>query len=538
VAKLVPLNSKIGGHHAIDVNQKVSATTTERVERWVLVASILGSSMAFIDGTVVNVALPILQEALSATATEVQWVVESYALVMAALLLLGGALGDKVGRRKVFATGAGLFAAASFACALAPSIEWLILVRAVQGLGGALLVPGSLALLGGCVAPERRGRAIGKWSAISAAAASIGPLLGGWLVQRASWRSIFWLNLPLAAVTLFITLRYVPENRDPRARRLDLRGAGLVTLGLGGLVFGLLEAPRFGFGHPLIVAALAVGVLLLGVFIWVEARSPEPMVPLDLFRSSPSFSGANLLTLLLYAALGGTLYFLPFDLIQVHGYRPAEAGAALMPLIVLISALSGWAGRLVDRYGARKPLIVGPLIAALGFVLLALPGTSGDYWTTFFPGIAMLGLGMAVTVAPLTTTVMNAVEAERAGLASGISNTVSRTASLLSIAVFGIVAYQRFNQALGQRLNAFGISPEVQQLLANERKKLAAAQVPSSLPADVRSAIRAAIQTSFVEAFRVVMLLSAALAVGSALCAWLLIQSKPPAGRLPARAIG
>jgi MFS family permease len=297
----------------------------------------------------------------------------------------------------------------------------------------------------------------------------------------------------------------------------------LVTLGLGGVVFGLLEAPRFGFGHPLIIAALAVGVLLLIAFLALEARSTHPMVPLDLFRSQ-TFSGANLLTLLLYAALGGTLYFLPFDLIQVHHYPPAAAGAALMPLIVLISVLSAWAGRLVDRYGARGPLIVGPLIAALGFALLALPATSGDYWRTFFPGIAVLGLGMAVTVAPLTTTVMGAVEAERAGLASGINNTVSRTASVLSIAVFGIVAYQRFNQSLGQRLNELGIPPEVQQLLAQERKKLAAADVPPSLPAGLRSAVRAAIESSFVDAFRLVMLLSAVLAVGGAVCAWRLIS--------------
>ena len=516
---------------------ETTTAASPRVERWVLAASILGSSMAFIDGTVVNVALPILQEALGATAAEVQWVVESYALVMAALLLLGGALGDKLGRRRVFATGAALFAVASGACALAPGIGWLILGRAVQGLGAALLVPGSLALIGACIPPDRRGKAIGRWSAISAAAAGIGPLLGGWLVQEASWRAIFWLNIPLAALTLFITLNHVPETRDPNARRLDLPGAGLVTLGLGGLVFGLLEAPRFGFGHPLIIAALSGGAVLLTAFVVVEARSTHPMVPLDLFRSR-TFSGANLLTLLLYAALGGTLYFLPFDLIQVHHYPPAAAGAALMPLIVLISVLSAWAGRLVDRYGARAPLIVGPLTAALGFILLALPGTSGNYWSTFFPGIAVLGLGMAVTVAPLTTTVMGAVEAERAGLASGINNSVSRTASLLSIAVFGIVAYHRFNQGLAQRLNALDIPPEVQQLLADEQKKLAAAEIPPSIPPGVQSAVRAAIESSFVDAFRRVMLLCAALAVGGAVCAWIFIGNRPGRTPTPRRADG
>ena len=507
------------------MTQTATATGT-RMERWVLVASILGSSMAFIDGTVVNVALPTLQQAVGATAAEVQWVVESYALVMGALLLLGGALGDRVGRRRVFAIGTALFAGASVACALAPGIEWLILGRAVQGLGAAFLVPGSLALLGACIPPERRGQAIGRWSAISAATAGIGPLLGGWLVQEVSWRAIFWLNLPLAAVTLFITLRYVPESRDPGANRLDLPGAGLVTLGLAGLVFGLLEAPRFGFDHPLIIAALSVGVLLLFAFLAVETRSTAPMMPLDVFRS-PTFRGVNLLTFLLYGALGGALYFLPFDLIQVHHYRPAVAGAALMPLIVLISVLSGWAGRLGDRFGARALLIAGPLMAGLGFALLALPGTSGDYWTTFFPGMTVLGLGMAGTVAPLTTTVMDAVPAERAGLASGINNTVSRAASLLAIAIFGIIVYHGFSRGLDRRLDELGVSPEVQQLLTSERRKLAAAAVPPSIPTGLRSALRAAIESSFVDAFRMVMLLSAALALGGAVCAWLLVGVTP-----------
>lgn len=495
-----------------------------------LVASILGSSMAFIDGTVVNVALPTLQQTLGATAAEVQWVVESYALTLASLLLLGGALGDKLGRRRVFSAGVVLFAGGSLACALAPGIRWLILARAVQGVGGALLTPGSLALIGACIPAERRGRAIGKWSAFSAAAAGIGPVLGGWLVQELSWRAIFWLNLPIAVVTLVITRRYVPESRDPRAGPLDLPGATLATFALGGLVFGLLEAPRLGFGHPLILAALVAGVVMLALLIRVETRSPAPMVPLELFRSR-SFSGANLLTFLLYAALGGALYFLPFNLIQVHGYSPAQAGAALLPLIVLLSALSGWAGHLVDRYGSRVPLIVGPLIAALGFGLLALPGTSGSYWTTFFPAITVLGFGMTVTVAPLTTTVMGSVGPQRAGLASGINNAVSRTASLLSIAAFGLAAYGRFGQSLMQRLDELGVSSAIRQQLAQERRKLAAASLPASLPEDLRRAVRAGIDSAFVDAFRVVMLLAAGLAVGGALCAWLLIDGRRPGTR-------
>jgi EmrB/QacA subfamily drug resistance transporter len=496
------------------------------VEPWVLAASILGSTMAFIDGTVVNVTLPVLQKALGATAIEVQWVVESYALCLASLLLLGGTLADKMGRRRVFALGVALFAVASVGCGIAPDIHWLIGARAVQGLGGALLVPTSLALLGAYFPPERRGRAIGKWSAFSAAAAGIGPVLGGWLVQVGSWRWVFWINVPIAAMTLAITWRRVPESRAPDAGRLDLIGACLATVGLGGLVFGLLEAPRLGFAHPVIIGALAGGLLILIVFLRVEARSPHPMVPLDLFRSS-TFSGANLLTLLLYAGLGGSLFFLPFDLIQVHHYSPAKAGAALLPLIVLLSLLSGWAGRLVDRYGAKGPLIVGPLIAALGFGLLALTGTSGSYWRTFFPGITVLGLGMAVTVAPLTTAVMAAAGPERAGLASGVNNAVSRTASLLAIAVFGIVTYARFSQSLVRRLDALGVPPEVRRLLAEERGRLAAARVPSSLPPSLQTKIQDAIASAFVDGFRLVMLLAAGLALGSAAIAWRLIDREP-----------
>jgi EmrB/QacA subfamily drug resistance transporter len=489
----------------------------------VLTASILGSSLAFIDGTVVNVALPLLQKALGATAAEVQWVVESYALCLAALLLLGGALADKVGRRRIFGLGVAIFAAASVGCAAAPGIRWLIAARAVQGLGSALLVPTSLALLGAGFPAERRGRAIGAWSAFSAAAAGVGPVLGGWLIQVGSWRWVFWINVPIAVATLVITLRWVPESRDESATgRLDFAGAALATLGLGGLVFGLLEGPRFGFGNPAIVAALAGGGLFLALFVLVEKRSRAPMVPLDLFRSR-TFAGANLLTLLLYAALGGAFFFVPFDLIQVHGYSPAAAGAAMLPLIVLLSLLSRWAGRLADRYGVRLPLIIGPLIAGAGFALLAAPGTSGSYWTTFFPGMLVLGLGMSTTVAPLTTAVMTSVGPERAGVASGINNAVSRTGGLLSVAIFGIVAYQRFSASFMQRLDALNVPPAARDLLLRERGKLAAAAIPPSVPDELRRSLEQVIHEAFVDAFRLIMLLSAALAVASAMIAWLMI---------------
>jgi EmrB/QacA subfamily drug resistance transporter len=495
-------------------------------ERWVLLASILGSSMSFIDGTVVNLALPALQSTLHATAADVQWVVESYTLTLAALLLLGGALGDQAGRRRTFVVGIALFAIASGACGFAPDIEWLIAARAVQGVGAALLVPGSLALISATIASDRRGRAIGTWSGWSAATAGVGPVLGGWLIQAASWRWLFWLNLPIAALTLAISLRKVPESRAPGASRgLDGWGAALVTAGLGGLVFGLIEAPRRGLGDPLILAGLGGGVLLLAGFLLAEGRVSYPMVPLDLFGSS-TFAGANLLTFFLYAALGGVFYFLPFDFIQVRRYSATAAGAALLPFLVLMFGLSRSTGRLVDRYGARVPLIVGPLITGVGFGLLGLSGKEGSYWTTLFPGIVVMGLGMAVSVAPLTTTVMGAVDSSHTGLASGINNAVSRAAGLLAVAAFGALAALRFDSVLMQRLSELRVSSQVRQLLASEKGRLAGATIPPSLPQHLQSVLRDAIDVSFVEAFQLVMLLAAVLAVAGSVSAWGLIGTK------------
>lgn len=502
----------------------------EASKPWVLAAAIVGSSMAFIDGTVVNVALPAIQADLHATAFQAQWVVESYALLLAALLLVGGALGDLYGRRRIFAIGVGIFALSSVGCALAGSVQQLIAARAVQGVGGALLVPGSLALISAAFPEKERGKAIGTWSGFSGITAAIGPVLGGFLVDHFSWTWAFLINVPMALLVLWIAWRHVPESRGASAGGgLDVWGALLATAGLGGIVYAFIEAPTQHWSSPAVLAALAIGVLGSVGFVVVERKVRVPMLPLGLLRIG-NFGGANLLTLLLYAALGGALYFLPLNLIQVQGYSATVAGAALLPFIFIMFALSGWAGQLVDRFGPRMPLVVGPSIAAVGFALFALPGVGASYWSGFLPAVVVLGFGMTVTIAPLTTTVMNAVGPDLAGVASGVNNAVSRAAAVLAIAVFGAIMAWAFDVALAEHLRGMGVSAQVSAFLEGERSKLAGAALPPGVDAETTAALKRAVAESFVAGFRWVMLLSAGLAVSSAVSAWWMIRGKPAAG--------
>jgi EmrB/QacA subfamily drug resistance transporter len=495
--------------------------------RWILAATILGSSMVFIDGTVVNVALPALQASLHASVIDVQWVVEAYSLLLSALLLLGGSLGDHYGRRRIFIAGVILFSLASAWCGFAVNIGHLILARAVQGAGGALLVPGSLAIISASFDEANRGRAIGTWSGFTAITAAIGPVIGGWLIEHISWRAVFFINLPFALIVLLLSFRWVPETRDEmQDKQLDWLGAALATLALGSLVYGLIESSRLGFSHPAVVCASIGGILLLLAFIVVERHARNPMLPLSVFRSR-DFAGANLLTLLLYSALGGTLFFLPLNLIQVQGYTATAAGAALLPFILIMFLLSRWSGGLVQRYGAKLPLIIGPLIAAAGFALFTVPGVRADYWSKFFPATVVLGLGMAISVAPLTTTVMNAVPRNRVGVASGINNAVSRTAGLLAIAVFGIIMLHTFNRSLEGQLSNLNLPLKVGHSLTEQRLNLAAATLPQEIEPQLRDSIRKAIEESFVQGFRQVMLVGALLAVASGITSLFLIGGRP-----------
>jgi EmrB/QacA subfamily drug resistance transporter len=505
-------------------SQSADAPCMAESRPWILAATILASSMAFIDGTVVNVAIPTLQTVFHATVVGAQWVVESYGLFLSSLILAGGALGDLFGRRRVFLIGVGIFAAASAACGLAPSILMLVVARCVQGIAAALLVPGSLAIISASFDEESRGKAIGTWSGFTAITTALGPVIGGWLIEHGSWRWAFFLNLPLAIAVLVISLRRVPESRGSKIQHVDWQGALAATLGLGGLVTGFLESANLGWRNPLVWGSLAGGLACLIVFFAIERRAPSPMVPLELFKSR-SFRGANLVTLFLYAAIGVFFFLFPMNLIQVRGYSTTAAGAAGVPMILLLFFLSRWSGGLIHRYGGKLPLMVGPLVVAIGFALFALMPAESGYWKTYFPAFLVLGLGMAITVAPLTTVVMSSVDQEHVGAASGINNAVARVAGVLAIAVFGILMVKAFGARLEQSLAKLPVAPNVVQEIRSREIEFVGLEPPQGLDPNAVAAIRRTIADAFLWGFRLVLFACSGLAVASTLVAWRLIKS-------------
>ena len=513
------------------MNDQDTAKHSDSVGRWVLVATITASGMAFIGQSALNVALPAIQQDLGASGADLLWIVNAFQLMLGALILVGGALGDRYGRKRIFATGIILHAVASLACAVAPNTGLLIAARALQGLGGALMVPGSLAIISAYFKGHDRGVAIGTWSAATTMLSIAAPVLGGFLAENNLWRMIFFINLPLTLVALW-ALRYIPESRDANAPdRLDFLGAALITLGLSGIVYGATEIGRLGaagLGNPVLIGALLLGFASLVFFVWHASRSDHPLVPLNLFRSR-TFSGANLMTLLLYGALGGALFFMPLNLVQVQGYGATVAGLSLLPLSILLIVMSRWAGGLVETVGPRLPLTFGPVIVGFGFMALAWPGlTNGpqDYFVSFFPGVLLLGLGMGVTVAPLTTTVMSSVSSDNAGIASGINNAMSRASGVLAVAILGGVALVSFSGILETQARSIGLDDPQRDALMLQAENLAEAQPPESLSTEQAAAVENAIDMAFVETFRLIMLIAGVICILSGILAWLLVDPR------------
>jgi len=408
--------------------------------RWVVTATVLGSGMAALDATVVGIALPAIGRDFHAGVTSVQWVVDAYTLTLAGLLLLGGTLGDGYGRRKLFVIGTIWFAVASLLCGLAPNAGVLIAARALQGVGGALLTPGSLAILQASFAEDDRMAAIGAWSGLGGVATAIGPFLGGWLIGAVSWRLVFFINLPLAVVVVAIAARHVPETKSPGpVPRLDIKGAACISGALAGITYGLIAASSDGWGSAAVLVPLGVGAVLLGLFVLVEAKEPEPMLPLGVFASR-QFSAANAVTFVVYAALGGLLFLVPVVLQVAHRYSPIEAGTSLLPVTFIMLLLSSRSGALAARIGPRLQMSVGPLVLAASLLLFTRIGDSGDYLTAVLPAVVAFGLGVAIMVAPLTATALAAAPADHAGVASAVNNDVARAAGLIAVAVLPALA--------------------------------------------------------------------------------------------------
>ena len=503
----------------------VSVPRTEINPWFIAVVVTLATFMELLDTAIANVALPHIAGGLAVSADESTWVLTSYLVSNAVVLPLSAWLSRLFGRKRYYMICVALFTLSSLLCGLAPSLGLLIFFRVLQGVGGGGLAPVEQAILVDTFPPSKRAAAFALYSMAIVTAPAIGPPLGGWITDHWSWRWVFFINIPLAAAVIAISLWRVPESRNADAGHVDWLGALVATVGLGGVVYGFIESTSLGWHQPLVYGSLILGFGLLIGFAFVEDRISSPMVPPALFASR-GFSGANLLTLFLYAALGIFFFLFPMDLIQVQGYSTTAAGAAALPLILLLFLLSRWSGGLVTRYGSKAPLIVGPLIAALGFVLCAVPGVGAGYWIGFFPAFAVLGLGMAISVAPLTTVVMSSVAQERAGAASGINNAVARVASVLAVAILGIVMVKLFSSSLNRSLTGAVLPPGILQYVRSNEIKLAGLDLPSGLDAQTAALLRASISHAFVFGFRIAMLICASLCVASAAVATLMIPTK------------
>ena len=480
-------------------------------ETMVLIIAVLSSGIVFLDQTAINVALPAIQDALKADFGALQWILDIYLLVLSVFMLIGGILGDIYGRVRIYIIGMIIFAVASIICGVAPNTSWLIGGRFLQGVGGSLIAPAGLAIINAVVAPERRGRMLGTWGTFSPLITVAGPLVGGWLVDNATWRAVFFLNLPLCIIAIIIAYLYVPENRDEEASgQLDWAGVFTLMIGLSGILISLIEGPNFGWSHPLVIISLLIGLIGFALFIWVELHVPNPLVPLELFKIRV-FTGINLLTLIMFAGLGGPFFFLTLNFQQIQGYSAAQAGLAIIPTAVSIFLLSRLIGNLSDKYSPRPILIVATILMMSGFLLLSRTGIDQSYWTAWFPGILIYGLGIAGMVVPLTTIALGALPQRQSGIASGINSAASRMGQMLSVAVFGGIMINRFRTSLINRSDSLNISPAIRDSLAEQARSLGNLQAPSGLSIESQEAIQQLIRLAFVDGFQLVMYLSTAM---------------------------
>lgn len=507
------------------------ATVTLRSSagKWIMVSTILASAMAFIDATALNVVLPSLQQSLKATGADLFWILNAYLLMLASLILIGGAMGDKLGRKKIFMTGIFIFILGSAACGLANSVLLLVTFRLLQGIGGALMIPGSLSLISSSINAKERGKAIGTWSAFTTVVTMGGPILGGALADAGLWRYIFFINIPFGIAALLMLGFKVKETRDEGTdRSLDFPGAITIALGLALLTFGFLRIPAVGFNNIQAYGSLIAGAFFLVIFIIIEIKSSHPMMPLKLFANA-TFSGANLLTFFLYAGLGAGMLFQSLNMVQIQGYSQLQSGLTFLPFTVLMITIARYAGSLADKYGPRLFLIVGPALAGTGLLILSfIKQTNGPsfYWTTFFPGILVLGLGMSFTVAPLTAAVMGSVSDHFSGTASGINNAMTRISGVFANAIFGALAVLFFSGALQREIKALPLNTKDKQAIMQQAVDLGNAKVPANISSVNKPVIEKAYHTGFIAAYANIMRISAALGYLGALMSLLFIRSK------------
>jgi EmrB/QacA subfamily drug resistance transporter len=501
---------------------KVSTKTLEG--KLILTSTILASGMAFLDGSVVNIAIPTIQEKLNATITGIQWVVNGYMLMLCALILISGALGDRFGRKRVFTSGIVVFILASFLCSIAQTITQLEIFRILQGIGGAMMVPGSLSIINIAFEENVRGRAIGFWSGFAGGVAALGPLVGGWLVQYLGWQSIFYINIPLGLLAIFIAIKYIPESRNHDATKIDFVGTILLFVALLGMSYGLISVPDLGWSNPAILLSLMIGVVSFISFIFAERKIKDPLVPFQIFKSS-LVVGANLATLFLYFALSGVIFFLVLNFQQIQHYSPIFAGLGMLPTVLLITFLSGTGGTLADKFGPRIPMIVGPLIVAIGMASLIFPGKNANYFLQFLPGLILFGVGMAIVIAPLTKSALS-VEEKYSGAASGINNAVARVAGLLAVALLGVIVVSQFRTQLSDKMISTPLTQNEKQQIMVQENKLGGIQIPSEFTSQSRNMAQEAIDDSFIYGFKWAMGINAFLALLSAITAFFTIHTK------------